>query len=131
MDSHNDHVNIDLHGHTTAYAVYDMVPSLIRAAWRKGKKYVKLIHGSPDITSYRLSEFRGGTKWALRSSLRRGEWNRYGWNRYSSKHRGLEPNSGAMTLALRPNPNPDPDYPLPDIAEPAYEYGGRWHRARE
>ena len=101
----------------------------IEVAWRRGYSSVTLIHGSPDVMSYRASVmFRGSIKWALRGQLRRGEWKRWVWNRGSVKHSGLEANSGSMTLALRPNPNPDAEYPWPDVDEPAYEYEGPWHR---
>lgn len=119
---------VDLHGHPTSTAIYEVAGPFIEAAWRRGYAAITLIHGSPDIQSHHDASLRGGTKWGLRTALRRGDWSRWVWNIRSVKHRGLEANSGAMTLALRPNPDPEPEYPWPEVSEPAYEYEGPWHR---
>ena len=123
MRDDGDQVTVDLHGQPTGYAIHELAPAVIETAWRRGYKSVTLIHGSPDITSYRQSVLsRGSIKWGLRGQLNRGELDRWVWNRRSAKHSGLEVDSGAMTLALRPNPNPDPEYPWPDVDEPTYDY---------
>lgn len=127
---HGDHVTLDLHGHTTGYVVSELAQAVIAAAWRRGYRSVKLIHGSPDVQSRRHADCRGGTKWGLRQALNRGDWTRWAWNRRSVKHSGLEANSGALVLALRPNPAPEPGSPWPPVEEPAFEYEGPRHRAR-
>ena len=127
---HGDHVTLDLHGYPTREAAYELAPAFIKTAWRKGCRSITLIHGSPDVRdNWAANQLgRGGTKWALRGSLSRGEWMEWAWNRRSVKHRGLEPNSGAMTIALRPNPDPEPDLPWPECGRPSYTYEGPWHR---
>jgi hypothetical protein len=126
----HDHVTLDLHGYTPSHAIYEVVTPVIHAAWRKGYSSITLIHGSPDIWEPPRGFGRGGIKWSLRRVLRQGEWKRWVWNMRSVKHHRLEKDSGAMTLALRPNPHPDPELPWPTIDEPPYKYEGPWHRRR-
>lgn len=128
----NEQIIVDLHGFTAAHAAHEVASAFIEAAWQRGKERITLIHGSPDVTSWRQSiMFRGGIKWALRRELGQGVWRRWVWNRRSSKHTGLDPDSGAMTLALRPNSNRDPSFPWPSVDEPVYDYEGPWHRRND
>lgn len=123
---------VDLHGYSTALAIDEIVPACIEAAWQRGYKAVKIIHGSPDIRAPWMASIldRGSMKWGLRRALNRGDFMPWAYYARSVKHVGREPDAGALTLALRPNPNPDPEYPWPDLEEPAYEYEGPWHRRR-
>lgn len=128
---HGDRVTLDLHGHDTRYVIDDLVPDFIEVAWLRGYAFITIIHGSPDVQSpfQELILGRGSMKRTLRGDLSRGNFMSWAWNRRSVKHSGLELNSGAMTLALRPNPEPAPETPWPEIVSPVYAYEGPWHRS--
>lgn len=123
---------LDLHGHPGWYAVDELAPLFVDAAWKRGFKRVQLIHGSPDVLAPYQADLlgRGHMKWRLRGALSDGEFMEWAWYRRSVKHSGLQADSGAMTLALRPNPNPEPDYEWPEYNEPMYDYKGPGHRRR-
>ena len=92
---------LDLHGLSVRDAI-EIAEETINTAHEAGFRFVKLIHGAPEIRHHMTAQVlrRGGIKWELRGCLSRGDWDSWVYSRRSAKHRIGD---GAMILALRAN----------------------------
>ncbi len=104
-------VEVDLHDYSHETAII-VSREKIKEAYEHGFKYIRLIHGAPDI---RDKKEGGSIKFALRAMLRRGELDR--WVDNGSKNHRFD--GGSLLLSLRPNPAPV-DGEWKEI--PVYEY---------
>lgn len=114
-------VHVDLHGYSTDTALW-LAREVVESAWERGCERVVLIHGAKHVASRTTADQvgQGGTKWALRDALTRGQYKRWAEPPNSNKH-DRKAVSDRLAVALRPNPRPDPETEWPDPPEHEYE----------
>jgi len=112
---------LDLHGYSTETALW-LGREVVETAWERGCDRVVMIHGAKHVATPAASgqTGQGGTKWALRQALSRGEFNRWAEPPKSGGH-DRKAVSDRLGLALRSNPKPDPGSPWPEPPEPEYD----------
>ena len=94
-------LTVDLHGHDVLTAV-DFGWRRVEEAYANGYRTVELLHGAGDVTEP-VETGRGRIKWALRSAVERGEFDRF-------VERGdTWFKSTSIVLTLKRNPKPRPE----------------------
>ncbi len=96
----------DLHGYSTDTALM-AAQNWVREAWEHGLDSVEFVHGSRTVTMPTLGSDPsvGSIKWAMRDSLRNGNFRPYAKLGRSGEHRlGAD----TITIALEQCPDPDP-----------------------
>jgi hypothetical protein len=121
MRKNGREVQVDLHGYSTDTALW-LAREVVESAWQRGCDTVVLIHGAKHVASRSTADQvgQGGTKWALRDALTRGQFKRWAEPANSSKH-GRKAVSDRLSISLMENPRPDPGAPWPDPPEHEYE----------
>ncbi len=92
-------VEVDLHDYSHMTAI-QAAREKIKEAYEYGFRFIRLIHGSTNIMNKKDG---GSIKFALRSMLKSGGFNKWVEDSGSKNHRLKEE---SMILALRKNPKP-------------------------
>ncbi|MCL7968454.1 MAG: Smr/MutS family protein [marine benthic group bacterium] len=121
MRKNGREVQVDLHGYSTDTALW-LALEVVESAWERGCERVVLIHGAKHVASRETADQvgQGGTKWALRDALTRGQFKRWAEPANSNKH-DRKAVSDRLAIALMENPSPDRGAPWPEPPEHEYE----------